>query len=368
MSGTAGEGWQQLFCNADMVAASKRRRFHLLRRRGEPLLLIPAAPKLLQESLSLYPAQTWRARLVRTLVRVAVWLRLPVLTEPFSLVVDEHAAFVKFTASGTEPLLFAMLFGNPKAAGRRFVMLVFNRFGHPIKVIKVGMGAAATALIRREADFLIRPGNKPKEIPKLLGSFDKADVSAIAMEYIPGMTPAATATGVAARVLGTWLDRESMVAVTELPAWQRLREVAGAEPLFHELEASVAGLRLRPAIFHGDFAPWNIRVKPENGEWMVLDWERGESVGPPAWDWFHFVIQPLLLVAKFPAARIAEALERHLDSSEFSAYAAAAHIKPITRPLFLGYLLYCQKVLQPVEGRETTAALLELLQQRWFPL
>lgn len=368
MIDSSSESWQQLFHAANAPPASVSVRFHLLRRRGEPLLLIPAKFRLVRESLSLYPAQTWRARLFRIVAGIAVRLHLPGLTEPFSLALDPQAAFVRFAASESELSRFAMLFGNPKAVGRRLVLLVFDCLGRPTKVIKVGLGDAAVELIRREFDFFTSAGGKLEGIPKLLGNFAAANVSAVALEYVPGATPTTNDSRAVAKVLGAWLDRERLIGVADLPAWQRLRQVAAAELIFRDVETALSTAWLRPAVFHGDFAPWNIRVKPLTGEWIVLDWERGEIAGPPAWDWFHFVMQPMLLVAKLPPPQIADVLERFLNSSEFLAYAVAAQIKTITRPLFLAYLLYCRDVLKPVEGRETTRALLELLRQRWRPI
>ena len=39
-----------------------------------------------------------------------------------------------------------------------------------------------------------------------------------------------------------------------------------------------------------------ITVRPQDGSWVVLDWERGEPEGLPGWDWFHYVVQTGVLV------------------------------------------------------------------------
>lgn len=360
----------QLFRATGAKKPAVAKLFHLMRRRGEPLLLIPAESSLVRESLSLYPAQTWRARLAQKLAGVAIWLHLPGLTEQFSLPIDPEATLVRFAANSGDPETphFALLFGNPHAAGRRFIMLVFDRSGRPTKVIKIGMGAAAMELIRREADFLATITGKLTGIPKLLGTFQTTNTSAVAFGFVEGVTPSAADRGSAAKLLGAWLARARTVTINELPAWQRLRQGAGAEALFQEVAGALLEAPLHPAILHGDFAPWNIRANPRTREWTVLDWERGEAAGPPAWDLFHFVIQPMLLVAKLPADQLAEEVERFLSSPEFGEYAAEARIKTIARPLVLAYLLYCREVLKPAEGNQVTRELLELLRQRWRPI
>jgi hypothetical protein len=365
------ESWLQLFPPAPAGAAATSLKFRLMRKRGEPLLLIPADARLADASLSLYPAQTWRGRLARLLVALSIHTRLPVLTEPMLLAPDLQSPFLKFVATPAPTAAlprFAMLFGNPNATGRRFIMLVFDRSGRPEKVIKVGQGADAGELIRREAGFMKTISGKLSGIPKLLGDFESTGVRAVALEYIAGRTANAGDLSSVAEVLAPWLDREHTVEITELPAWQRLRLAAGADELFRRAEKSLSGMRVHPAILHGDFAPWNIRVHPATQKWVVLDWERGELAGPPAWDWFHFVIQPALLVAKLSAAGLADKVERFVNSPEFSGYAACAGIKTQIRPLLLAYLLYCREVLKPSEGKPATTALLELLRQRWRPL
>ena len=50
-----------------------------------------------------------------------------------------------------------------------------------------------------------------------------------------------------------------------------------------ELAARLGSRLVSSVVFHGDFAPWNIKVD-RAGAWMVLDWERGELHGVPCWD------------------------------------------------------------------------------------
>lgn len=370
MNNSLNEAWQQLFGTATAGAAADRRRFQLLRRRGEPLLLLPAETALLPDSLALYPAQSWRARWLRKLAGWAVQFHLPGVTEALALPLDPSHSLVKFLAAGMPgpAPCFAMLLGNPKTAGRRFILLVFDESNQPVKVVKAGVGAAARELVARETDFLTATVGKLSGVPRVLGNLATAEVQAVALEYVAGVAPDARQHGAAIQVLQPWLDQTRTVPLPDLPVWQRLQAAAGNDPIFLEVARALAAVRLHPAVFHGDFAPWNIRAQSSSGVWVVLDWERGESAGPPAWDWFHFVIQPLLLVKKLPVERLGPALEAALASPEFAAYAAAAEITGCARALLLAYLLYCRDVLKPAEGMTPTVALLEWLRRRWQPL
>ena len=115
---------------------------------------------------------------------------------------------------------------------------------------------------------------------------------------------------------------------------------------------------------HGDFAPWNVKVS--RGRWTVLDWERGELAGIPGWDWFHFVMQPALLVRHETSEAMLARLEGLLRSTEFVDYAQNAGTAESARPLAYAYLMNCLRVTQQTEGRAGLEALTGLAAGRWF--
>src|SRR6185436_16161799 len=115
-----------------------------------------------------------------------------------------------------------------------------------------------------------------------------------------------------AGLLTGWIDPHEAVELRAFPAWKAVRDAAGADPLAGRLEKQFADKTVHPAFSHGDFAPWNIKVS--SGRWCVLDWERGYRRGPPAWDWFHFVLQPAMLVEKLPTPALVDRAEALLGS------------------------------------------------------
>ena len=120
------------------------------------------------------------------------------------------------------------------------------------------------------------------------------------------------------------------------------------------------GRTVHPAIYHGDLAPWNIKVSPA-GAWTVLDWERGEPTGIPGWDWFHYVIQSGILVGRLSTPVLAQRVESLLRSDAFKQYAARAGILGCERDLVLAYLLHVVEVLKPSEGLAASRELLHAL-------
>lgn len=125
--------------------------------------------------------------------------------------------------------------------------------------------------------------------------------------------------------------------IASFPQWRRFVASGGSFP--KELRPKLESVRVKPVIFHGDFAPWNLRVD-SNNRLMVLDWERGEDQGIPGWDWFHYVVQTSILVHKEKAEDTFRRIVRLLKTPEFINYARHAGFGTNGLLLFAGYLGY----------------------------
>jgi hypothetical protein len=317
--------------------------------------------------LSLYPAQSRIARLARRTLHLVQHFCAPPGTEAVDLRFAADAPFVQFLGRSQNkpgPFTFAMLLGNPNVAGRRFVLLLFDAGGQPVRVVKAGAGVEAKELIQREARFLKSFPAGLLHAPSLYGEFGGDGIAALAMEYVPGPTPDANNLSPLAGVLGSWLRTDKKVNFTDLPIAQkllaRIQHNTVSPDLIHHLRA----ISFCPAIHHGDFAPWNIRIDPASKRWKVLDWERGEPEGPPAWDWFHYVIQPAALVRRESPLMILRRVSKLLQSPAFKHYAARAEIGTAAETLLRTYLVYCCEVTQQTEGIETIKGLTELVIRR----
>ena len=126
-------------------------------------------------------------------------------------------------------------------------------------------------------------------------------------------------------------------------------------------------MTFHPALFHGDFAPWNIKVSSKDGTWTVLDWERGEQIGFPTWDWFHYVIQTGILVQKLTTRDLIQRLEMLFSAPEFRTYLRISGLEGADKILAIAYLLYCVEILQQTEGRQSAKELLGSLTHQWLP-
>jgi aminoglycoside phosphotransferase (APT) family kinase protein len=115
-------------------------------------------------------------------------------------------------------------------------------------------------------------------------------------------------------------------------------------------------------LMHGDFAPWNVKVLA--GRWTVLDWERGERVGIPAWDWLHFVVQPAVLVQREGTDATVARLKKLFGSAEFQRYAVRCGIVGAEWKLAFAYVDHCMNVTRQTEGLKLLEALRDAIHAR----
>ena len=358
--------WEVLLGGAGL--ATQMIEMRLIRKRGEPLLLLPRNSRLAKQTLALYPAQTSKARTLKRIWDAAFAAGLPFFAKRVSIPICPTNPFVKFlgeaVAASTTPR-FGFLAGNARTPGQRFVFLVFTEQGQPSVVVKAGASSEAKGLIRREKDFLTRAATTPG-VPTLRKTFESSEVEALVLDFVEGGSPRELDEQTFSELLGSWLNSLKVIPIRETKPWIDLEKNCGEKPLFRRLAARLADKIAASAIFHGDFAPWNIKVS-RAGKWIVLDWERSELIGPPAWDWFHFVFQPAILVHHFPTAQLMRLADQLMASPAFKKYSEIARLQSWEREWVLAYLLYQQEVIRPAEGSSDTGEFLETLASKWLP-
>jgi thymidylate kinase len=360
----------ELFSAEPRQANSLSLEMRLLRKHGRPLLLLPPRGPAAVAALSLYPAQTNRARTLRALFSCALKFGLPLGTESVSISVSPEDPFVKFLSSmaanpaRTLPEL-GMLVGNGAAENQRFILLLFNADRTPAAVVKCASSPQARALLQHEQAFLSAGAGKVQGIPQLRGNFESSRLYALAVDYFPGDSLRREAGLAFPSLLGSWVDSSRTMHVIESSGWLRLEQACAGNQMLSALRSKLERAMVHPAIYHGDFVPWNIRVGPDS-QWTVLDWERGEISGLPTWDVFHYLLQPAILVQRLPLSALESRVEQLLVSDRFRAYVARAGIAGFERELLLAYLLHSTEVIRPSEGLGETKALFNELCTKWM--
>jgi len=353
--------WETLFPPLADASQGTTLNLWLVRKQGEPLLLLPQSPGLAANALSLYPAQTRKAKLARWILKSGLKFAPGFCGARVSLSLSTESPFVRFLkdVAGTDstPQL-AMLFGNRRAPGRRIILSLFNSEGKPTALVKAGVGDAASRLIEAEKAFLKSQPATLLHAATVRGEFRDGSLAAFALDQVPGTTPSADAP--VGRLLTEWLRTEASVTFAKLPAARLLEAAAASDPLWAECAATLRTTSFHPAIHHGDFAPWNVRVD-RSGQWHVFDWERGDVLGPPAWDWFHWVIQYEILVRRATTEQLIWRIDELRRSPEFRAYVERSGISTIVQPLLTAYLLYCCRVIRQADGLGAIESLVDAL-------
>jgi hypothetical protein len=358
--------WQDLFVAGDQSSSKATINVSMILRSGQPLLILPADSKTASRALALYSAQTPKARLAKSLLALALKWNLPLRLPHRAVTVSLEEPFARFLAQfvgGRGLPRLAILSGNPKADGRRFVILVFNEKHEPAAVVKAGIGESAIRLVEDEASFLASVPRSTQGAPRLRETFRSPRVHALALDFLPGRSPDKKDEAGIEPLLTSWIDPNRITTIRELPAWQRLAGKSGPESPGWKEWGRLAETSCHPVIYHGDFAPWNI--KTSNGVWQVLDWERGELTGVPGWDWFHYVIQGAVLIRREPVDALVERVERMLGSESFKRYVALAKINGMEQSLVLAYLNYSMQILRQTEELPRIQSLLKHLSEKW---
>lgn len=341
--------------------------FQLLERHGTPLLYLPLDPLAAERGLELYPAQSRKARLLKAGVRFMfkVRLRMGYMTaqSPIPHCEALNQLFCELSGCAHPPV--AILAGNPKSQGRRFICLIMDGQAEPKAVVKVGVNPSSRNLIRREYGILSSiPGSVPG-VARVRRLLETDQLSALVLDYASGIAPRSVAPERLFGFLRGWICNESPQPLFDFPQMRELRERFG-DPLLERLQEPLRDCLATPVISNGDFAPWNIR-EDSFGQWTVLDWERGELRAIPGWNWFHFSLQQQVLVRKADPAQLVAAVEAFLNEPHFRSYCALCGIAGLERELLLLYLLYVMKVFKPAEGLDIYEMAFATLQKRWLP-
>lgn len=325
---------------------SETRTFSLLRREGKELLAVPRDLRLSRDALDLYQPQTTKAHVAKKLFALALsgpWAHFL----PSRKVSLHHTEFTDFLASlnGGRIPAFTVLSGNPSTPGRRFVFGLFDEDGICRKSVKCAVDDIGRALIEAETRILNALEGKFPAVPATLAELPGRSCRAFAMDFFgqPAVPPSRSER---IAMVKRWIRSEPAQQLGNLPAWQASSlSVTG-----------LAGVLVQPVVFHGDFTPWNIRQSESH--WMVIDWEKASTHGPPLWDLLHYEIHEEILVHRSSVHSVRERIHQLLGSPDVSDYLAHCGAKQHQRLLLRGYLAHLDCIYPRMRGRETVDGLI----------
>lgn len=208
-------------------------------------------------------------------------------------------------------LLFNVASGVPDRDQKTVVQLV-TADGAIAGYAKIGRSETARALVRHEADTLRRVAGLGVEAPRSLGIESAHAHDMLVQSAIPGRRSPGRLDARHAR----YLERIESATARQLPlaaveshgrALARFAAVAARadaewRELFGALARSLATRRVRCALAHGDFTPWNVIVAGDRA--IAFDWEHARACAPRGFDAIHFALQQAVLVEHVPPPRV----------------------------------------------------------------
>ena len=295
-------------------------RLFCIRRRGHLLLALPRDAAAARATLGLYHPQAHLARVLIWVVRILVRFRLHPLLPKIELTVRDKSPLASML---DKPDSLGFLLGNPESASRRAVIVY--RENDQLLVDKLGFRGAARESVLRELEHIKALPQGNAALPAVVSEDTGEQWASYATRYLNGKSPRKADDGKVLGVLKNWLENSQPALLSATGQWREMADHAASHDvgnLWKRL-GKAADNQVQVGVFHGDFAPWNIKVSPD-GSVHVMDWESGCPHGPAGWDWLHYMIQRATLVDHHGVAKVLDDCRRWANTSTGKAFLDAA--------------------------------------------
>ena len=291
---------------ADFLECSGARRgdYYLLVGRGRILAALPREPEAFLRTLSLYRPQKPAARLWTAWIRLLAHARV------------QGGFLPSWTWSGAkEPTLPApgILLGNPAHPSRRCLFVL--RQGGKWVVEKFYPGTVVPKVLEREKVLLQAALGLGDHAPAVLGLNPMGKGWALRTEFLEASNRK-PAWPEALTLLQAWLLPLPFRPLADFPLAAKL-----PDKILSRFPAG-PGIRLRPCLRHGDFAPWNLLPCRERGL-IAVDWEEGHEEDAPGFDLIHYLLQEEFLVHRSPFPIAKDRILERLQNTWTAEYLAA---------------------------------------------
>ncbi|NWK55182.1 hypothetical protein HW115_06140 [Verrucomicrobiaceae bacterium N1E253] len=187
------------------------------------------------------------------------------------------------------------LLGNPEADARRAMVVHTHNSGYVVD--KIGAGDQSMTSVIAERKVIVSLPAKLKGIPELRGEQEGDGWATYSTGFVHGYSPGRSDDNRVVDLLSQWMKVSATIPLGETKQWKatasKVSKLDGFD-IWPRL-SNAALMPIKIGVFHGDFAPWNIKISRVL-EISVLDWEHGCSDGPAGWDWLHYMIQRATLV------------------------------------------------------------------------
>jgi hypothetical protein len=205
--------------------------------------------------------------------------------------------------TGEQRPIFALSLGRQPAV-RKLTVQVMRPSGEVLGYMKLPLTDAAIDRVRNEAAVLERlwkfPTLRP-HIPRLLYAGNWNNTHVLFQSPLKGEAGPISFDGLHERFLrALWnvrrVERPGQALIDKVATnWGKAAPILGGkwndlgQEVLRRSTRDLQGKMLRYSVMHGDFAPWNTRLRL--GELLLFDWESADWEAPSLWDVFHFRVQ-----------------------------------------------------------------------------
>jgi hypothetical protein len=283
-------------------------------------------PAVAAAAFGVYSPTRLSARAKRTAAQLAARVGLPVwYRDSVCIAQRSPPPLERQLAAGlstNEELRLALSAGAPEPARNRKASAALLRLdGSIVGFAKLAGSPLARMLVEREATVLATLAAKPAvagAVPRLLAAGEADGRYYLVQSPVTGRAAPARLTDDHRAFLTALQDGRPRPAIdTELvrsllPRLQNLgADGADLIPACERVVASLVGCAVPSTIVHGDFAPWNLRIR-RGGGLAAFDWEYGRVDGLPAVDAAHHELQVGYNMLAWTPAAGARALDAHV--------------------------------------------------------
>ena len=333
------------------------RRFAIVPSLEQPRWFISLdSAKAAASSFSIYTPARRSAHLKKKLATIAARLRLPIWYRDSIIVASRTPPPIENMLAELFPgtkLRLGLSAGAPAPAiNRKASAAVMATDGEVLGFVKMAGTAVSRRIMEHEAEILpalADRGALEAATPRLLYAGEVDGRYLTVQAPLPGkpapafMTPAhqqflaRLRCGPSKSAAATRMIAALAQHIADLPAPQpQLAET------LDELMPTLEQMSVTSTIVHGDFAPWNLRIR--RGEISAFDWEYGELDGLPLVDEAHFTLQRGFQMENWTPAQarqcladIAAAQPLGLEPQQVGAIHAVYLLDQIVRLLGEGY-------------------------------
>ncbi|MGB8887826.1 MAG: phosphotransferase [Candidatus Korobacteraceae bacterium] len=263
---------------------------------GEPRWLLPQGVRNIDSVLSSWSPYLFSSRLKWKVIRAASRSGAVQLLPNSTAMESPNATVIDWRSLGwnrTTPPVPVIYVGTPGISRKAVIHLVDRASGHGGAIVKVPLAEGAKPAILLEADLLAALAEENCSCAPHLLSVNR--LRGIATQtFVPGTSGDRRSIPESCHLLRSLMLGDETTTMAQYAAglqehtqWPEAFE--SHDDTLSAVLSELCDTLLLPACWvHGDFAPWNIKRRPDR-TWLLIDWEDAQRGGLPLHDYYHFL-------------------------------------------------------------------------------